>query len=523
MNKIFNKVPVQIQNRSGFDLSHPSTYTMKVGTLYPILCDQLIPGDRISLGHLTEVQLPPMATDFYGRVQLKLESFFIPNRLCYGGFQQFITQPTNNQLSPNGYPVANVKYLPYSNFPISAVQRGSLADFLGFKYGFTPSGGDDSTVRINNILPFVAYHLVWSSWYRDSLLQNDCFRPNIGSGSYNSGFASTLPYTIFRGDSPVLVDPSLEDGFRLYSLRQRNFSRDYFTNAKLNPQAGTPATLAFNVADGQGSFTIASLRAVNSLQQWMERNNLAGSRYIDQIKAHYGVTPSDSVMDRPLYLGSHSFDIYNKGVYQNGGSDQQTNNPLGGIGAKFGSSMGYSDSSLVDSFQATEFGFIMVLASIVPEATYGSGVRRYLDYTVVSDFANPILSAVGDQEIKVKELSVGALDGDATFGYTQRYSEYKFMLGEVHGEIQDGGSLESFALQRTFDGNVELGSQFIEIPQNYMDQVTAVTAEMSRVGAWAHSYFNYKKSSVMPAYSIPTLGDPKDTHTEVINNGGTRL
>lgn len=45
MNKIFNKVPVQIQNRSGFDLSHPSTYTMKVGTLYPILCDQLIPGD----------------------------------------------------------------------------------------------------------------------------------------------------------------------------------------------------------------------------------------------------------------------------------------------------------------------------------------------------------------------------------------------------------------------------------------------------------------------------------------------
>lgn len=523
MNKIFNKVPVQIQNRSGFDLSHPSTYTMKVGTLYPILCDQLIPGDWISLGHLTEVQLPSMASDFYGRVKFKLESFFVPNRLCYGGFQQFITQPTNNQVSPNGYPIANVKYLPSISAPASDLKRGSLADFLGYKLGFEPLDGEARPNYVfKNVLPFVAYHLVWQSWYRDSLLQVECFRQPSSVDNPTSG-AMSLPYLTYSGDSPVTLSRNLADGVSLFSLRQRNFARDYFTNAKLNPQSGTPATLAFNVAENQGSFTISSLRAVNSLQLWMERNNLAGSRYIDQIRSHYGVTPSDAIMDRPVYLGSHSFDIYNKGVYQTGGSDQSTNNPLGGIGAKFGSSMGVSDSSLVDSFQATEFGFIMVLASIVPDATYGSGIRRYLDYQVVSDFANPILSAVGDQAIKVKELSVDALDGDADFGYTQRYSEYKFMLGEVHGEIQDGGTLQSFALQRTFEGSPELSSSFIEIPTTYMDQVTAVTAEMSRVGAWAHTYFNYKKSSVLPAYSIPTLGDPKDTHTEVINNGGTRL
>lgn len=462
-----------------------------------------------------------MATDFYGRVQLKMEAFFVPNRLCYGGFQQFITQPTKDSSNQPGYSVAGVKYLPYIQIPDSAVTRGTLADFLGYKIGYTPIGEGRPNIRINNILPFVAYHLCWNHWYRDSLLQSECFRYNIPS--LGSNFASTIPFTTYIGDSPTEIDPQLADSSYLYSLRQRNFSRDYFTNAKLNPQSGTPATLAFNVNDGKGSFTISSLRAVNSLQQWMERNNLAGSRYIDQIRSHYGVTPSDAVMDRPVYLGSHSFDIYNKGVYQSGGSSQETNNPLGGIGAKFGSSMGVGDSSLVDSFQATEFGFIMVLASIVPEAIYGSGQRRYLDYNVVSDFANPILSAVGDQSIKVKELSVDALDADADFGYTQRYSEYKFMLGEVHGEIQDGGSLESFALQRTFEGTPELSSSFIEIPTNYMDQVTAVTAEMSRVGAWAHTYFNYKKSSVLPAYSIPTLGDPKDTHTEVINNGGTRL
>lgn len=255
----------------------------------------------------------------------------------------------------------------------------------------------------------------------------------------------------------------------------------------------------------------------------MERNNLAGSRYIDQIRAHYGVTPSDAVMDRPIYLGSHSFDIYNKGVYQSGQNTAQTNNPMQGIGAKFASSMGVSDSSLVESFQVNEFGFLFVIASIVPDSVYSSGSRRYLDYQVVSDFANPILSAVGDQAILNKELAVGDLFPEKEFGYTQRYSEYKFMLDEVHGLLRDDENLQSFALQRSFDTAPTLGSEFIEIPTNYMDQVTAVSAEMSKYGAWAITYFKYKKSSVLPAYSIPTLGDPKDTHIEVINNGGTRL
>lgn len=524
MNKIFNKVPVQIQNKSGFDLSHSNSYTMKVGTLYPVLVDQLIPGDTISLGHITEVQLPPMATDFYGRVQLKLETFFCPNRLCYGGFQQFITQPTNNQSSPNGYPIENVKYLPASYVPLSKCYPGSLADMLGLKYrgDALPTSG----VRVNNVLPFIAYHRIWDDWYRDSLIQTAAFSTPYQSRvdqSPNLNVAAYVPYMTYPGNVPVDISPDLH-GFNLFDLRQRCWSKDYFTNAKLSPQAGTPSVLAFNVADNIGSFTIASLRAANSLQQWMERNNVAGSRYISQIHAHYGVTPSDAVMDRPVYLGSHSFDIYNKSVYKSTDGGSSTNNPMNSVGSKYSSPLGVGDNSLVDSYSVTEFGFLFVIASIVPDALYSSGSRRYLDYGNVSDFANPILSSVGDQEIKKKELQLlPNLDGDDTFGYTQRYSEYKFMLDEVHGELVDGQSLDSFVLQRSFSGDVDLSTSFIEIPQNYMDQVTAVTAHMSNYGAWAHSYFTYKKSSVLPAYSIPTLGDPKDTHTEIINNGGPRL
>lgn len=535
MNKIFQKVPVQIQNRSGFDCSHQNVYTMNTGTLVPVLVDQLIPGDWISLGHLTEVQLPPMATDFYGRIQFKMEVFFVPNRICYGGFQQFITQPsTTIDPNNNGYSISNVKYLPHLKLPLSLSGPGSLADYLGFKRSSSPS--EKNEFIINNSLPFIAYHKIWNDWYRDSNIQKECFR-NVNYGlsndSSNESYSARLPYITLSGDSPVEISNVLADGYNVFNLRQRNWPKDYFTNCTLEPQSGTPATLAFNIDNNElGSFTIASLRAANSLQQWMERNNIAGSRYIDQIRAHYGVTPSDAIMDRPVYLGSHSFDIYNKGIYQSAPNTSQSvasSNPMQGLGSKFGSSMGVSDSSLVDSFKCTEFGFLFVLASIVPDALYSSGQRRYLDYQVVSDFANPILSAVGDQEIKIKELVADmyeeGTDPESTFGYTQRYSEYKFMLDEVHGIMRDGSSLSSFALQRSFDPNnpPELSSIFLEIPPNYLDQVTTVRSWSSQFGAWANTFFKYKKSSVLPAYSIPTLGDPKDTHIEVVPKGGTRL
>ena len=102
------------------------------------------------------------------------------------------------------------------------------------------------------------------------------------------------------------------------------------------------------------------------------------------------------------------------------------------------------------------------------------------------------------------------------------------MDDEVHGLLRDGQSLSAFALKRSFSGqDVVLGSDFLQIPQEFLDQVGAYYgSDESRVnsfGAWCDVFFAYKKVSTLPAYSIPTLGDPKDTHTEVIDNGGKRL
>lgn len=527
---LFGSTPIQVPNRSGFDLSHENMLTLKCGQLVPVMTDLLIPGDRVSVGSAFEIQLPPMATDFYGRVRFKMEAFFVPCRLLYGGWQKFMTSPTGNNA-----PAANTvgSMLPFCIVPAenaSILSRGSLADYLGFKTTI------NTRQRINNIMRFMAYHKIYDDWYRDSRIQKPVFDEaapiDTSSGSLS---VENLPYQSANGDSFVYgAATKFADGVDLFSLRQRNWARDYFTNATPLPQAGTGASLSFDVANNEGSFTIASLRAANSLQQWLERNNIAGNRYADQIKAHFGVMPADAVVQRAIYLGSSSSVIYNHSVYQTtevDGSVSGSSNPFTTVGAKYSSPIGSDKSSLVGDFSVTEFGYLMVIGSIVPDAVYGTGINRDFFRSQIGDFAFPLLQGVGDQPIYKAELAnvgvdANTMDSMATFGYTQRFAEYKFMEDEVHGGLCDGQPLSAFALKRSFGTlpNTSLGSSFLEIPVNYLDDVAASSAAVaSDFGAWADIFFQYRKTSVLSAYTIPTLGDPHNTHIESVPNGGRRL
>lgn len=528
---LFGSTPIQVPNRSGFDLSHENMLTLKCGQLVPVMTDLLIPGDRVSVGSAFEIQLPPMATDFYGRVRFKMEAFFVPCRLLYGGWQKFMTSPTDNN-APSATKVSS--QLPFCVVPAenaSVLGRGSLADYLGYK------GTVNTRQRINNIMRFMAYHKIYDDWYRDSRIQKPVFAEAVPVSSTGTLLdVATLPYQGVTGSSYLTYGDATKfaDGVDLFTIRQRNWARDYFTNSTPLPQAGTGASLAFDVHENSGSFTIASLRAANSLQQWLERNNIAGNRYADQIKAHFGVMPADAVTQRAIYLGSSSSVIYNHSVYQTAGTDSSLvvpSNPFLTVGAKYSTPIGSDKSSLVGDFSVTEFGYLMVIGSIVPDAVYATGVNRDFFRLKIGDFAFPLLQGVGDQPIYKAELANSGVDGDTmdsmdTFGYTQRFAEYKFMEDEVHGGLCDGQPLSAFALKRTFGKLVdtELGSSFLQIPVNYLDDVAAAdNAVASDYGAWADIFFQYRKTSVLSAYTIPTLGDPHNTHLESVPTGGRRL
>jgi len=533
-SKVFNKVPVKVQDRSGFDMSHENLFSAKIGTLIPASVEEVMPGDVVSVGGAMSVELPPLATNFKGRVDARLEAFFVPNRLLWAGWQDYICQDQNHKPAVPGYSVATD--IPLVRLTQATAGPGSLADYLGIK-SFVTEGSQAAEV---NALPFMAYHKIWDDWYRDSNIQQPFFLDGVTDAGGTSVYAAGLPY--LRGSSTLnannTANPTYPNGLCGYngrsclSLVQRNFAKDYFTTMTTQPQAGAAAELQFQVDSDNttGSFSIASLRTANALQKWLERNNIAGTRYYDQILAHYGVLPSDASFQRAVLLGSMTTPVIVNSIAQQAqGTNNQSKNPYANsTGAQFGRGNAFGKDRLIDNFEVKEHGFIIILFSLVPHAYYSTGSRRYITKRSTSDtYAFPEFAGIGDQPIYKSELdsqSITAGVDDPTIGYAQRYAEYKYHDDEIHGLLQDGQNLNSFVLSRGFDESVSLNSSFLEIPTGYMDSVMVTTAGVSGFNAIVDCYFDAKYLRVLPEYSLPTLCEGEDDGKKIyVPKGGTRL
>lgn len=566
MDDSFVKVPVNVPKLSGFDKSHQNLLTSKCGTITPILIDELIPGSKVHLKLALSASLPPLASDTFMRCSVKVEAFFVPFRLLAGSFESWFTDEAKryadfeNSSGTTYSPLARKGFLPVIGSldatkdasAIAAIQAvGGLFDYLGFKVVGSGSAAQFLTTGAISAMPALAYHRVYHDWYRNTLVQTEVFLPpNTQSSGTNSSFANypyagCAPYLFFTDTTAVPNSaPSyimngtqllkLADGKYLYELRQRNFGLDYFTTATPSPQQGSAEVVTFSTSGSTGQFSIAALRAANSMQQFKERNQLAGNLFVEQCRARYGVSPSDGVAQRSLYLGSADYEVYTKGVNQtaqdlgNSGS-AYTNNPFQySTGAQFGNAKATGNGTLVESFEAKEPGYLLVNATLVPRVTYSTGVHRRLTNYVgpgsLSDLANPILQNVGPQPIYQYELH-GATAYNLVFGYTDRYATFKTMEDELHGLVRDGSSLQSFALQRSFSSTASINSAFLEIPTNYMDQVTAVSSTISTYGVWMDCYFDYKVAQPLAKYSLPSLQDPAYEHgrTVVVRKGGSRI
>lgn len=535
-NSIFTTVPMRIPDRSGFDLSHEHIFTANTGTLVPAASFEVLPGDKVSLGSLFRTTLPPFAVPFMGRIDACLDAFFVPHRIIWKGWESFITQ--NNGVSPMAAsgvgtppPISVPVFVPGSS-PSSMRGPGSLMDYLGYKI---PQSGSIPNVGYS-ALKFMAYQKICDDWYRDDNNVLPFFAKNpvgnlsdSGVWANNSSLVSRVlpsfnPLGTIGQQSSVALALSVPDGnsvarasamgvdgtIGLGSLRQRSWAKDYFTTATPAPQAGAASSVAFDTSGSTGQFTIASLRAANSLQKWMERNNIAGTRYGDQILAHFGVLPPSAVMDRAILLGSCRTPVIVGSVENNSNAEASTQN--GPFGNTLGSAAGFGSAtdkgSLIDSFDVQEHGYIFVIYSLVPHSYYNSGFDRELTHISYGDFAWPEFSNIGDQPIYQGELYALAANPRSTFGYNQRYSEYKSKLDRISGLLSDlntGGDLSVYALQRGFASVPSLSKSFLEIPTNYLDQVFAASAEVSGFSCLVDCYFDCSVLRVLPEYSLPSL------------------
>lgn len=193
-----------------------------------------------------------------------------------------------------------------------------------------------------------------------------------------------------------------------------------------------------NVSTGS-ELSIIALRKASALQRYKEIQNCHDADFIDQIKAHFGVTPADNG-EKSVFLGGYSsvFDI-NPQVNQNLTGDNVANIQAAPTAQGNGSF----------HFKARDYGVIIGLYRITPQLDYAQlGLDRKLLMTDAADYPIPELDSIGMQETLPSEIfttDIGTLFSDSTgvlmldsmvkggIGYAPRYAEWKIAHDSYQG------------------------------------------------------------------------------------------
>lgn len=514
--KIFDRIQLTKPKKSVFDLSHERKFSMNMGDLVPILCQEVVPGDSFRLSLQQLVRMQPMLAPMMHRVNVTTHFFFVPNRLIWNDWEDFITGGDKGTANPV-FPTFS-RAVPADKDALGLV-NGSLSDYLGYPVSRLPS---TSSIPKFSQLPYRAYHLIWNEYYRDQNLQSPV-NINLSSGNV----------TLEAASSTSTFWPS-----RALAIQKRAWEKDYFTSAlpyaqkgeqlsipitgdapvvvrdgvnKLNLQLGTEVSTTnnYNVKTTQSGMTdqqietdlsyvssakINELRQAFQIQKWLEKNARGGSRYIEQILTHFGVRSSDARLQRPEYLGGGKTPVTISEVLQNSATEETS--PQGNM-AGHGVSVG-STHSFKKSFE--EHGFVIGIMSVLPRTAYFQGMPKIFNKFDKFDYFWPEFAHLGEQEVKQSELYYDPTGetNDDTFGYQPRYTEYRFINDSVHGDFQT--SLKFWHMAREFENKPSLNGSFVQAdPTN---RVFAVE-DKKYPKLLVNTYANLQAVRPMPKYGNP--------------------
>nr|WNN13180.1 MAG: major capsid protein [Microviridae sp.] len=519
-------------------IKRPSTYktTLNAGMLYPIFCDEALPGDTFTLDASVLARLSTPITPFMDNLVMDLQFFAVPLRLVWEHWQNFCGEKVN--------PSDQTSYtVPYVTAGASGAPVGSLADYFGLPTGIQWSDHDVQA------LPFRAYNLIWNEWYRDQNIQ-DSVTVDVGDtsvdvstfkllprGKRKDYFTSALPWPQkgaavslgLSGSAPVVgnghflgLENNLGNSFRLEVTPKAGSSGNYrdplyashnnYTNSSSQTlQVSNDPSLSGLEAQldgGNVSFSINALRQAVALQRLLETDARGGTRYTEILRAHFGVTSPDARLQRPELLGSFSVPLALHTVPQSSGTGTSSSTPQGNLSA-FGLATGES-RAFSKSF--VEHSIIIGLCSIRSDLTYQQGIPRMWSRSTRYDYYWPELSSLGEQAILNKELyaqgknkktSTGELVDNQVFGYQERWSEYKYGYSKITGELRSTfeQSLDYWHLSQKFDELPTLSPAFI-VENPPVQRVLAVTDAPQFI---LDAYFDLNCVRPMPLYCVPGL------------------
>lgn len=528
----FAMVPRADIPRSTFKIESMHKTTFDGGYLVPVFIDELLPGDHAKVRMTAFARLSTPIFPVMDNLHLDSFFFFVPNRLVWNNWVKMMGEQTN--------PGDSTSYImPTCTSPASGYAVGSLQDYFGLPTVGQLAGANTYT---HTNLPMRCYNLIWNEWFRDENLQNSVTvdkgdGPDTAAnyvllrrGKRHDYITSVLPWT--QKGNPVSVPLGTRApimGLYAASTVTAAIGGSVAIGGTAAPGAasissamypasasavGTAAATAFNSTNSlvyadlstATAATINQLRQAFQIQKLLERDARGGTRYVEQILAHYGVVNPDFRLARPEYLGGGTNRIVFNPIAQTSGSGASgTTAPLGNLAAmatSLSNNHGFT-------YSATEHGYVIGLVNVRADLTYQQGVRKLWNRSTRYDFYTPEFAMLGEQSVLNKELYAdGSANDNLTFGYQERWAEYRYQPSIITGLFKStaAGTIDNWHLAQKFTTLPTLNSTFIE-DNPPISRVIAVGAAANGKQFIFDSFFEKTMTRVMPTYSVPGLID----------------
>ena len=544
-------------SRSRFDRSSSYKTTFNVGQIIPFYVDEVLPGDTFSIDTSKVVRMQTLLTPVMDDIFLDTYYFFVPNRLTWSHWKQFMGENTESAWIPS------VEYeVPQLAAPEGGWNIGTIADYMGI-----PTGVSGLSV---NALPFRAYALIMNEWFRDENLSDplnipvtDATVQGVNTGTFVTDVAKGgLPYTAAKyhdyftsalpapqkGPDVMIpiaeaanayvypapsLNPDLTENFNplqwvnssgnILTKSDMNWSSLGFhrdgnnnltnntrvrgTNDSLSSLNETPIIPGNLIAKFDGvsqAATINQLRLAFQIQKLYERDARGGTRYIEILKSHFGVTSPDARLQRPEYLGGNRIPININQVVQSSSTDA-SGTPQGNTAAYSLTSDNHSD--FTKSF--VEHGFLIGVMVARYRHTYQQGLERFWSRKDRFDYYFPVFANIGEQAIKNKEIyAQGTVKDDEVFGYQEAWADYRYRPNRVTGEMRSSApqSLDVWHLGDDYESLPSLSDSWIREDSKTVNRVLAVSDNVS-AQLFCDIYVRNLCTRPMPLYSIPGLID----------------
>lgn len=269
-------------SRNAFDLSTRRCFTAKVGELLPVFTKEVLPGDKFKFGLQSFTRTMPVNSAAYTRIKEYYDYFFVPYRLLWRYFDEFIVQTnkSNPQFASDisksavttslYHPQISLGYirnfLQYTSvlkpsdknvghFNEFGFKRDEtcfkLLSYLGYGAFFNTKVSSAGNVEYSlhdpsgdfnflvNAFPLLAYQKIYSDYFRNTQWENNA--PYTYNVDYLTGNQNVIPVNKYYSSNGSFYN--IVTSSTIFDLRYCNWNKDLFTGLMPSPQYGDSAII----------------------------------------------------------------------------------------------------------------------------------------------------------------------------------------------------------------------------------------------------------------------------------------